>query len=177
MSPPAPSSITPIQADDPKSGFSSGVEALDRYFSQHALKNDAAGIGRTFVLRRDSQGSGLPNVLGFYTLSMASAESASIGEALQKKLPKYPMPVALIGRLASDHRARGQRLGEALLLDALQRVVDASDSLGCVGIIVDAKDQNAETFYAKYDFTTLAAEGWPRRMFLPIATARAALAF
>jgi len=93
---------------------------------------------------------------------------------LEAKLPRYPMPVALIGRLAIDARAQGRRLGETLLLDALRRVVDAAGIVGCTGIIVDAKDDAAEGFYAKYDFVTVSADTWPHRMFLPIATAKAA---
>lgn len=115
-------------------------------------------------------------MLGFYTLSMALAESAPIAVVLETKLPRYPMPVALIGRLAIDARAQGRRLGEALLIDALRRVVDAAGLVGCTGVIVDAKDDAAERFYAKYDFATIAAESWPHRMFLPLATARAAFA-
>ncbi len=115
-------------------------------------------------------------MLGFYTLSMALAESAPIATALNAKLPRYPMPVALIGRLAIETRAQGRRLGEALLIDALRRVVDAADLVGCTGIIVDAKDDSAERFYAKYDFVTIGAETWPHRMFLPLATAKLAFA-
>jgi GNAT superfamily N-acetyltransferase len=118
----------------------------------------------------------LPRVLGLYTLSMAVAESAPIAKILEAKLPRYPMPVALIGRLAIDLRAQGRRLGETLLIDALRRVVDAAGLVGCTGIIVDAKDDTAERFYAKYDFVTISAETWPHRMFLPLATARSAFA-
>ena len=84
------------------------------------------------------------------------------------------MSVALIGRLAVDERARGRRLGETLLIDALRRVVDAAAIVGCIGVIVDAKDDGAERFSWKYDFVTMHAEEWPRRMFLPIGTAKAA---
>lgn len=111
---------------------------------------------------------------GFYTLSMASVKADSIRTALKCRLPRYPLPVALIGRLAVDERAHGRRFGEALLVDALLRVVRAGESVGCVGIIVDAKNEGAERFYGKYDFTTVAADAWPRRMFLTMATARAA---
>lgn len=172
----APAYISsPIEPADAKTGFSCGKHALDDYFARHAVKNDAAGIGRAYVLRRgiDDDGS-LPLVLGFYTLSMALAESAAVSAVLKKNLPKYPMPVALIGRLAIDQRAQGRRLGEKLLLDALRRVVKASNIVGCTGVIVDAKDEDAERFYARYDFTTVTSEGWPRRMFLPIGTARVA---
>jgi len=66
-----------------------------------------------------------------------------------QELPGYPMPVALIGRLAVDERARGRRLGESLLIDALERVVAAAEILACLGVIVDAKDEGAERFYEK----------------------------
>jgi hypothetical protein len=178
MSDQEPSYVTaPIEEADVKSGFSCGKHPLDDYFARHALANDRRGIGRAFVLRRRSSDEAmLPPVLGFYTLSMATAESAQIAAVLKEKLPRYPTPVASIGRLAVDTRAQDRRLGEKLLVDALHRVVDAASIVGCTGIIVDAKDEGAEKFYAKYDFVTVAAEGWPHRMFLPIATARDAFA-
>jgi hypothetical protein len=114
MSEPEPDYITSIIEDaDATSGFSCGKHGLDDYFARHAVANDRAGIGRAYVLRhRVGDPPELPPVLGFYTLSMAAAESAQLAPALQKKLPKYPMPVALIGRLAIDQRATRQRLGK-----------------------------------------------------------------
>jgi len=149
----SPYLTTPIEAADAKLGFSCGKHPLDDYFARHAVANDSSGIGRTYVLHRGADDPAeLPAVLGFYTLSMASAESPQVSKVLEKKLPKYPMPVALIGRLAVDHRARGRRLGEKLLMDALCRIVHAATLVGCTGVIVDAKDVDAERFYAKYDF-------------------------
>jgi len=166
-----------IEPEDTKQGFSCGVHALDDYFARHALVNDARGVGRTYVLRRVADhDESLPAVLGFYTLSMASAESAHVARVIGRKLPAYPMPVAMIGRLAVDRRAQRRRVGERLLLDALRRVFDASRILGCTGVLVDAKDEDAEGFYVKYDFSTVTAGAWPRRMFLPIGTLRAAFA-
>jgi GNAT superfamily N-acetyltransferase len=165
-----------IEPADVASGFRCGKHPLDDYFARHALANDQAGIGRTYVLRKSpGDDESLPRAVGFYTLSMASVASHALAPALVESLPRYPMPVALIGRLAVDERARGRRIGERLLVDALRRVVDASELLGCLGIIVDAKDDDAERFYLKYDFAALQSEGWPRRMFLSIGTARSAL--
>lgn len=168
-----------IAAEDPGCGFRCGKHPLDDYFRRHALRNDAGGIGKTYVLEPQSDEeliAGLPHVIGFYTLSMAAVVSANLGSVMAKKLPHYPMPVALIGRLAVDERARGRRLGEALLIDALQRVVDAADIIGCLGVIVHAKDEEAECFYGKYDFATVEGSSWPHTMFLPLQVARAALA-
>lgn len=166
--------ITPITPDDPKAGFQSGVHALDDYFKRHALRNDRAGISRCFVLRRDVPEA--TPVCGFYTLSMASVQADALRAALRDRLPRYPLPVALIGRLAVDERCRGRRFGEWLLVDALSRVVAVTVNVACVGVIVDAKDEGAERFYVKYDFIGIELDAWPRRMFLPIVTAKAAFA-
>ena len=167
---------TRIEAGDTRSGFRSGVHALDDYFTRHALVNDVAGVGRAYVLRRsDADDATLPEVLGFYTLSMAQIESKDAAEVLKKRLPRYPLPAALIGRLAVDERARGRRLGECLLIDALRRVVDTAAHIGCVGIVVDAKEAGAGAFYAKYNFVEVEDLGWPRRMFMALETARSAL--
>ncbi len=64
--------------------------------------------------------------------------------------PKYPLPVALIGRLAVDSRAKGRGFGRLLLSDAIARIEAVAESVGCFGVIVDAKDE--------------------ARMFLPMAT-------
>jgi ribosomal protein S18 acetylase RimI-like enzyme len=165
-----------LEAGDVSAGLRSGRHPLDDYFARHAMPNDAAGISRAFVLRRSDDDAGLPTVLGFYTLSMSSAAAADLAPTLTQRLPKYPLPVALIGRLAVDERVQGRRLGERLLLDALRRVLDAAELVACLGIIVDAKDDNAAKFYAKYGFVVLSAAGWPQRMFLALATAREAFA-
>ncbi len=164
--------IVPLVAGDVTSGFCSGIHALDDYFARHALVNDRAGASRCFVLRPGLPE--LPTVAGFYTLSMASVQADAIRAVLRDRLPRYPLPVALIGRLAVDARARGQRFGEALLVDALTRVLGVADGIGCIGVIVDAKDEGAERFYAKYDFVTVDGETWPRRMFVPLAVVRMA---
>ena len=113
---------SPIEPADASLGFRSGTHPMDDYFRRHAAANDVLGIGRAYVLRRaPDQDPSLPVVLGYYTLSMALVASADIAESLERKLPKYPLPVALIGRLAVDERARDRRLGELLLIDALRR--------------------------------------------------------
>jgi GNAT superfamily N-acetyltransferase len=166
---------SPVEAGDVGHGFRSGKQPLDEYFARHAVANDREGIGRAYVLRRKAGDEpALPRILGFYTLSMSLIEASDAAKVLSKKLPRYPMPVALIGRLAIDERAQARGLGEKLLMDALRRVADASEIFGCIGVIVDAKDGNAEHFYAKYDFKTVHADKWPRRMFLPLGVMKAA---
>ncbi len=40
----------PMREVDPSSGFRSGTRPLDDYFQRHALPNDRADVGRTYVL-------------------------------------------------------------------------------------------------------------------------------
>lgn len=172
-----PHQIRRIGPADPACGFRCGKHPLDDYFRRHALANDQRNIGRAYVLDAPPEdvAARLPQVIGFYTLSMASAGSEDVNSLLRQKLPRYPMPVALIGRLAVDERARGRGLGEALLIDALERVIGAADVIACLGVIVDAKDEDAERFYEKYGFATVHSTSWPRRMFLPLQVVRDAL--
>jgi ribosomal protein S18 acetylase RimI-like enzyme len=162
----------PIEDGDPNSGFCCGEPALDAFFARHALGNHRRGLGRTFVLRRgDDLPATLPALLGFYTLSMADLEAARVPQGLRAGLPRYPVPVALIGRLGVDSRVQGLRLGERLLTDALARVVLASQQIACLGVIVDAKNPGALRFYAKYGFAPLGPQDeFPARMILPMAT-------
>lgn len=169
--------IRRIMPADPQCGFRCGVHPLDDYFRRHALSNDEGDIGCAYVLEASAEEleQGTPKIMGFYTLSMSNITSREASVVLGEKLPRYPMPVALIGRLAVDERVQGRRLGEQLLIDALARVVAAGELIACLGVVVDAKDERAEQFYLNYDFVTVDATSWPHRMFLPMSTARAAL--
>ena len=125
--------IRPFAPDDAAAGFRCGKHALDDFFARHAATNERIGIGRTYVCPRGpDEPATVPAVLGFYTLSMADVEPKAVAGALGESLPRYALPVALIGRLAVDLRVRGRRVGEALLVDALRRVLEASAVVGCV---------------------------------------------
>lgn len=161
---------TAATAEDVASGFRCGQRDLDRFFAQHALANAQTGIGRTFVLRGTT-----PAVLGFYTLSMADVTADSLAPVWSTRLPRYPLPVALIGRLAVHEQAQRRGVGHALVADAIRRIVAAAEQVGCVGIIVDAKDSVAEAFYIRLGFAVICGQTWPHRMFLPMTTIRAAM--
>lgn len=162
----------PIRATDVQGGFSCGEPALNDFFLRHALANHERGIGSTFVLHAPTDDA---IVLGYYTLSMASVEAKKVSKALRGQLPRYPLPVALLGRLAVQVSAQGQRVGRRLLIDALRRAHLAARQIGCVGVLVDAKNERAERFYLPFGFVPIEVATWPHRLFLPMATLVAAL--
>lgn len=124
------------------------------------------------MLRRPEDRVDLPRVLGFYTLTLGSLERESLPVDMARGLPRYPVPVIIIGRLARHVRVRGQGYGERLLLDAHDRALEISSHAGGVAIVVDAKDEAAAAFYAPFGYELLESRpegGWPRRMILALA--------
>jgi predicted GNAT family N-acyltransferase len=106
-------------------------------------------------------------VLGYYTLSALSVDVGAWTEDVARQLPKYPfVPATLLGRLAVDRRLRGKGVGEYLLMDALRRALAASREVASVAVVVDAKDDNAVSFYRRYGF--VAFPDHPHRLFLPM---------
>ena len=134
-----------------REGFDSGVAALDEFLRKYARQNDEKGLSRTYVATRPGEF----DVLGYVTIRMGEIACASLPEAEQRRLPRYPVPMLHVARLAVDRKARGQGIGEQLLIHALSKALDAADVLGVWGVEVIAKDESARTFYARYGFKAL----------------------
>jgi ribosomal protein S18 acetylase RimI-like enzyme len=156
----------PLTRQHAREAFSCGRPELDRYLRQQARKEQEQDVAVCWVLPDPQQ----PNqIRGYYTVSAYSVKLVDLPNDVKRRLPKYQdMPAALLGRLAVDSRHQGQHLGEHLLLDAMKRVLALSKELGTLVLVVDAKDEQAAAFYAKYDFIPFPTQ--PLRLFLPIKT-------
>jgi GNAT superfamily N-acetyltransferase len=89
----------------------------------------------------------------YYTLAVGQVTREEAPERLTKGLARHPVPIMLLARLAVDRRSQGQGVGKALLRDAMQRTVQAADIAGIRAFAVHAKDEEARSFYQKFDFT------------------------
>lgn len=107
-------------------------------------------------------------IMGYYTLSAGSISVADLPLVLKQRLPNYPVPIALLGRLAVDKNYQGQGLGSILLADAIQRVEQASEILAVYAIVVDALNLSAAEFYRQFGFIPFPEK--PLRLFLPLIT-------
>jgi hypothetical protein len=153
--------IDPLNEAHDRAAFVSGVEPLDRYLRTQAGQDVRKRVASCFVLTEDRI-----NPLGFYTLAATSIALTDLPAEAAKKLPRYPIvPATLMGRLAVDHRMRGQRLGELMLMDAFSRALRSE--IATYAFVVDAKDEVAKSFYTAYQFLPLAVSG--RRLLLPMA--------
>jgi len=150
--------------------FNSGVESLDRYLKERVNPHAKQGVSRTYVAIPQTAQSDPRPVQGFYTLSAGAIEFEEFPDALKQRLPRYPVPVALIGKLAVEQTVQGRGLGGALLFDAIKRVILIAEEMGIVAVAVDAKDEQAAAFYRHHGFTPF--EDQPLKLVLLLATAR-----
>lgn len=139
------SALEPLAPHHDTTAFSCGVEGLDHWLKQRALKNQATGASRTFVVCDGNR------VVAYYALaSSAVAVEAATGR-LRRNMPD-PIPVVVLGRLAVDHSLQGSGMGRALVRDACLRVIAAADAIGIRGMIVHALSKPAQAFYERVGF-------------------------
>lgn len=160
----APQVIEPLGSQHDRAAFSCGEPALDAYLQRQASQDIRRRVAQVFVAIGDAPAK----IAGYYRLSAASFEKDELPPALAKRLPHYPVPAAVLGRLAIDHGQQGRGLCETLLLDAIRRFVRASTVIAVYAIVVDAKNERARMFYERYGFQAFASAS--RRLFLPLET-------
>jgi GNAT superfamily N-acetyltransferase len=156
--------IEPLGASHERGEFSCGKAPLDDFLRLRASQYEKRRLGRTYV----ALFPGGTRVAGYYTLSASAVAIANLPPEAAKRLPKHPVPVILLGRLAVDQKARSQGLGKALLLDAFRRSLDLSEQLGLFAVEVLAIDADAREFYTNFGFVPLADNDL--HLFLPMRT-------
>ena len=154
--------VEPLASHHDRNSFSCGEPALDDYLRRHARQDLKRRIATVFV----AVGHDKHVIAGYYTLSAASIDRHDLPEALAKKLPRYPVPSAIIGRLGVDECYQGQSYGKFMLLNALDRIIRASENMAVHAVLVDAKNDTAKTFYEKFGFQALPKT--PGRLFIPL---------
>lgn len=150
-----------------RAAFSCGVPELDAYLQQFAGQNEKSGVSQHFIAVATD---GATKILGYYALSAGSVAFDLVPDEFKKRLPRYPVPVAHIGRLAVDHSMQGHGLGEDLLIDALARIMRVADQIGIHAVEVVAINDRTKSFYLKYGFHTMADD--QHHLYLPLSAVR-----
>jgi predicted GNAT family N-acyltransferase len=145
--------IRRLAQDDIAKGFDCGDNALDSYLKRHAWINQEQNlVGVTYVSVEESHPK---TVVGYYTIATGDIPRDSLPPDMTRDLPRYQnLPVALLARLAVDHRFQGSGLGKEMLRHAFENVVKLSRRIGCRYVIVDAYS-SAAGWYAKYGFAAI----------------------
>jgi GNAT superfamily N-acetyltransferase len=161
--------IERLERGHARDAFSCGKPPLDEFIHRLVSQYEKRNLGRTYVAVRP----GDKQVLGYCTLASSSIPFQNLPEPSARTLPRHPVPVILLVRLAVDQSVQGKGWAEGLLVDALQRGLGLADKLGIHAVEVDAIDQDAKAFYEKYGFVPLLDSAF--HLFLPIATIQSAI--
>jgi ribosomal protein S18 acetylase RimI-like enzyme len=158
--------IEPLNKSHNREQFDCGTEVLNQFLRSTARQHIQKGISRTFVLSEQD----LPQtIIGFFTLTLCEVKSEKLPSEIAKKYPSQ-VPGVKLARLAVDRHWQCQGIGEILMVEAMQRALLVADTAGGIGLFVDAKDEAARSYYARYGFITL--EDNPLEMFLPLSLLR-----
>jgi len=152
-----------------RTAFDCGVEPLNVFLRLQANQQSRKDNSRTYVLEDENRPD---QIIGYYTLTMASVDFSRLPENLQNKHPRL-QAAGLIARLAVDKRHAGQGHGEWLLIDALKKLLASSESVAFPLVVVDAKS-GAKRFYEKFGFS--AFNDMPDKLFMTIADIRKSIA-
>lgn len=157
--------ITPLGKRHDRKNFDCGEATLNLYLNRYANQDIRRRVSRAFVASPPTE---LQRVFGYYSLSAGSLAAADLPDEFRRRLPRYPVPVALLGRLAADKSQQGQGLGAILIADALQRIAMAGQVMAVYAVVVDALDESAAEFYRQFGFIPLPSQ--PLKLFLPMDT-------
>lgn len=154
--------------------FDCGREELNTFLLQFAARHREAGISKTLVLPTARKEGVKANICSFYTLSHTEIRRESLPDSsanLAKKLPRYPIPVLLVGQLAVSKLAQGQGLGKITLVRALRHCLEINVHLPSHAVVVDAIDTGVQGFYEQYGFKPLDHYKQHRQqLFMPMQT-------
>lgn len=162
-----------LEPDDERSDFRSGNADLDRFFIRYAGQNQFRHhIGVTYLAVDDAD-----RIVGFVTVAPSEIPLETLPISRRRGLPKHPLPALRVARLAVDERARRMGVGKRLLDSTISLAERLAESVGCAGLVVDAKP-DAVTYYEALGFVALDVEAGhlgdrpqPLPMFLPLGSA------
>ena len=156
-----------LQAHHDRKRFNCGKPSLNEFLQRQARQNADRNVGVTHVI---VAAMGDTRILGYYTLVTRTVDSTILPD--NKKLPRGPIGVVLLGRLAVDKEFQGQGLGKHMLLRAIRQTEQAVREIGIYALVLDALDEEARAWYLglNFGFETLLDD--PNHLFLPVGTIR-----
>ncbi len=140
--------------------FNCGQPELDRFLIRHALQAQQANSSQTYVAVSNEI------VVGYSTFVVGQVEHAEAPPRVVKGMPRYPIPLLVLARLAVHREWQGRGLGAGLLRDALVRTLQVADIADVRALAVHAKDDAATSFYRHFGFVESPTD--PRHLFLLI---------
>jgi GNAT superfamily N-acetyltransferase len=136
----------PLAESHSTAGFDCGDDSLNLWLQQRALGNQRSGATHTFVVYCTGGA-----VKAHVALASGAVAVAASPGRFRGNMPD-PIPVVLLVRLAVCRSIQGQGIARALMADAFERVLMASEQIGVRGLVVHAASPAAREFYLHMGF-------------------------
>lgn len=153
----------PLESKHPRKDFDCGDSILNTWLAQYSIQAQKKGSSKSYVSLDPNGG-----IAGFYSLVFGQVEREQAPEEITKGMPRHPIPILIVARLAVDLDFQGMGLGKSLLQDAMIRALSAADIAGLRAVAVHAKHEEAASFYEHLGF--LPTTNDPLLLILPIQT-------
>lgn len=149
--------------------FDCGVDSLNRWLIDAARRADSLDTARTYVWTAQGEN----RVRAYFAITPTQVNRIEDGISKTASGGLELVPAYLLAKLAVDRSIQGHGNGRQLVLDAVSRIVGVAQLGAGRLIVVDAINDRAVAFYKSLDF--IAVQNTPRRLYMKLATARAAL--
>ena len=114
----------PLAGRHQLTGFRCRSQEQSAWLLEMARQAHGSGTTRVFVVTEMDD----PHVVAYYAWCMASVSIGDLPDRLRRGAGRYPQPVAL-------------------LADAITRVANLSEAIGCRALLVHAESEQARGFY------------------------------
>ncbi|MCW2098781.1 UNVERIFIED_ORG: acetyltransferase (GNAT) family protein [Pseudomonas psychrophila] len=136
----------PLDASHVLEPFDCGKPTLNEWLIRHARQAQSSGSARTFVVLDDQR------LVGYFSLTVGQVDVLTAPERISHGMGRYPIPVAILARLAVSQTDQGRGIGVGLLRDAIVRTLTVADQVGVRALLTHPLDDEAARFYRRFGF-------------------------
>lgn len=137
--------VEPLSSHHLQDEFDRGEKLMNQWLRENALDADRRNTARTYVVCEGRR------VLAYYAISAGSVRASKLPGDFGD-MPKHPIPVFLLARLAVDKSLQGRGYGRALVRDAIVRSLAANREVAGVCLMVEVLNQRVKDFYRSLGF-------------------------
>ena len=150
-----------------RAGFDCGEPLLNGFLQRQARQNAKRNLGVTRVV---VPSAGNARILAYYTLLSRAVKREELPNP--NHFPDDGVGIVLLGRLAVDKTAQGQRLGTLMVAKAIEQTERAAQDIGIHALVVHALHERAKQWYLGLDFGFQELKADALHLYLPIETIR-----
>ena len=154
----------PLDTSHRLEAFDCGKSALTDWLLRHANQAQSSVSAITFVVCDEER------VAGYFSLTVGQIDTLEAPERIRSGMGQYPIPLAILARLAIDLDYQKRRLGFSLLQDAISRTVAIAEQAGIRALLTHPIDAEADAFYRRFGFEPTPAH--ERQLILLLKDAR-----